>query len=375
VSGRLPNASSWQLPCSDTQSFQNVWQSRVILWHIRSSVTQTVRLGYLQTITSMKAAIVTSAGTKPIFGEFQSPTSREGLEVVTVTAAALTNLTKGRAAGSHYSADNNYPFVPGVDGVGTLADGRRVYFAMPEAPFGAMAEQTLVDPHRTITLPDTLDDVAAAALANPGMSCFAALIERARFRAGETVLINGATGAAGMVAVQIAKQLGAGKVIVTGRNAQELEALPSLGADVVIPFDLRSKNSRGVGDFEEALTAVFADGLDVVVDYLWGTSARTIIVAVAKAVEDAHPVRFVQVGEASREPVELPAAALRSSAIQIMGSGLKSVSLHKLLEGIRQTFDMAAHGKLYLPTEVVPLATVTENWEASSKPRLVFALK
>ena len=309
----------------------------------------------------MKAAIVTSAGTKPTFGEFQSPVWREGLEIITVAAAALTNLTKGRASGSHYSAANHYPFVPGVDGVGTLADGRRVYFAMPEAPFGAMAEQTFVDPRRTITLPDNLDDVAAAALANPGMSCFAALVERARFQAGETVLINGATGSAGLVAVQVAKQLGARKVIVTGRNAQELETLRSLGADVVIPFDLRPENERGVGDFEQALTAVFADGLDVIVDYLWGSSARTIIVAVAKAVEDPHPVRFVQVGEASRELVELPAAALRSSAIQIMGSGLKSVSLPKLLEGIRQTFDLAAHRKLYLPTEVVPLSTVTEN--------------
>jgi NADPH:quinone reductase-like Zn-dependent oxidoreductase len=323
----------------------------------------------------MKAAVVISPDTKPIYGEFHSPVWREGLEIITVTAAALTNLTKGRAAGSHYSADNHYPFIPGVDGVGTLADGRRVYFAMPEAPFGAMAEQTLVDPRRTITLPDDLHDVDAAALANPGMSCFAALVERARFQSGETVLINGATGAAGIAAVQVAKQLGAGKVIVTGRNAPELETLRSLGADVVIPFDLRPEKPQGVGHFEQALTAVFADGLDVVVDYLWGTSARTIILTVAKAVEDAHPVRYVQVGEASREPVELPAAALRSSAIQIMGSGLKSVALPKLLEAIRQTFNLAGQGKLYLPTKVVPLATVTENWEASGKPRTVFTLK
>jgi NADPH:quinone reductase-like Zn-dependent oxidoreductase len=323
----------------------------------------------------MKAAIVTSPGVTPSYGEFRNPVGREGLEVITVTAAALSNLTKGRAAGSHYSAEHRYPFVPGVDGVGTLANGRRAYFAMPEAPFGAMAEQTLVDPRRTITLPDNVDDVAAAALANPGMSCFAALVERGRFQAGETVLINGATGAAGLVAVQVAKQLGARKVIVTGRNAEDLEALRPLGADVVINFDFHPHNLQGVGNFEQALLTVFADGLDVVVDYLWGTSAHTIIVAVAKAIEDAHPVRFIQVGEASREPVELPAAALRSSAIQIMGSGLKSVPLPRLLESIRQTFDLAAQGKLYLPTQVVALSTVTESWEAPGMPRLVFAVK
>jgi NADPH:quinone reductase-like Zn-dependent oxidoreductase len=323
----------------------------------------------------MKAAIVTSVGTRPVWAEFQSPIAREGREVITVSAAALTNLTKGRAAGSHYSAENQYPFVPGVDGVGTRRDGSQVYFAMPEAPFGAMAEQTLVDPRRTIALPDNLDDVAAAALANPGMSCFAALIERARFQSGETVLINGATGSAGVIAVQVAKQLGAGKVIAAGRNAQELEALRPLGADAVIPFDLRPENLKGVEHFEQALTDEFAHGLDVVIDYLWGTSARTIIVSIAKAIEDAHPVRFVQVGEASRESVELPGAALRSSAIQIMGSGLKSVPFPKLLAGIRQTFDLAARGKLYLPTRTVPLATVAENWDAPGKPRLVFTLK
>lgn len=322
----------------------------------------------------MKAAIVISPGKAPSYGEFHSPEGREGLEVIRVRTAALTNLTKGRAAGSHYSAENEYPLVPGVDGVGTLPDGRRVYFAMPEAPFGAMGELTLVDSRHMIDVPEALDDVAAAALANPGMSCFAALLERARLQAGETVLINGATGSAGIVAVQVAKQLGARKVIVTGRNAGELEALRALGADVVIAFDLRPENPQGVAQFEQELMAEFAGGLDVVVDYLWGSSARTIIVAVAKAVAEAHPVRFVQVGEASREAVELPAAALRSSAIEIMGSGLKSVPLPRLLECIRRTFDLTAQGRLTLPTNVVPLSAVSEYWDAPGKPRLVFTV-
>ena len=323
----------------------------------------------------MKAAIVTAAGTSPTFGDFQTPVAQEALELITVTAAALSNLTKGRAAGSHYSSDNQYPFVPGVDGVGITSDGRRVYFAMPEAPFGAMAEQTLVDPRHTVPLPASLDDIAAAALANPGMSCWAALVERAHIQAGETVLINGATGSAGTVAVQVAKHLGAKKVIVTGRNAKELEALRSLGADVVIPFDLRPESPQGIHDFEIALKSEFVHGLDIVVDYLWGTSARTIIVAIAKSVEDAHPVRFVQVGEASGEPVEVPAAALRSSAIQIMGSGLKSVPFPKLLDAIRQTFDLAAQGKLHLATKAVPLSTIVDNWNGPGKPRLVYTIR
>lgn len=322
----------------------------------------------------MKAAIVTAPQTAPVFGDFQNPVAQDGFDLITVKAAALSNLTKGRAAGSHYSSENQYPFVPGVDGVGTTVDGRRVYFAMPEAPFGAMAEQTLVDPRRVVALPENLDDVAAAAMANPGMSCWAALVERAHFQSGETVLVNGATGSAGIVAVQVAKHLGAKKIIVTGRNVDELNLLRRLGADVVIPFDLSQENVTGVGEFERDLVNEFAGGLDVVIDYLWGTSARTIIVAIAKAIEDGHAVRFVQVGEASRETVELPAAALRSSGIQIMGSGLKSVPLQKLLEAISNTFALAAESGLYLPIKAAPLSMVAENWNAPGTPRLVFTL-
>ena len=102
----------------------------------------------------MKAAIVAAPGTPPVHGDFPVPTARSRLDIVQVTAAALSNLTKSRASGSHYSAANTYPFVPGIDGTGITTDGRRVYFVMPEAPFGAMAEQTLVDPRRTIPLPD-----------------------------------------------------------------------------------------------------------------------------------------------------------------------------------------------------------------------------
>ena len=322
----------------------------------------------------MKAAIVTAAGSAPVFGEHPAPVAQKGLDLITVSAAALSNLTKSRAAGSHYSSENNYPLIPGIDGVGTAADGRRVYFAMPEAPFGAMAEQTLVDPRHTVALPGNLDPVAAAALANPGMSCWAALVDRARLQPGETVLINGATGAAGTVAVQVARHLGAKKIIVTGRNPEELEALRSLGADVVIPFDLRPENPEGVDRFEQALTAEFAHRLDVVIDYLWGTSARTVILAAARSAEDTRPIRFIQVGEASREPLDLPASALRSSPLELRGSGLKSVPLPRLLEGIGHVFDLAAEGKLVLPTRAVPLSAVAATWNSPGKPRLVYTL-
>jgi NADPH:quinone reductase-like Zn-dependent oxidoreductase len=317
----------------------------------------------------MKAAIITAAGNAPIYGDFKEPVADEGLEVITVSASALSQFSKSRSAGSHYSSQGVFPSVAGADGVGRTADGHRVYFALPEAPYGALAEKSLVDARRCVPIPEGLDDVTAAAIANPGMSAWAALVERAALRRGETVLINGATGTAGRLAVQIAKYLGAGRVIGTGRNESELKDLLALGADAVIPF---TADPPGAKRYEQALIAEFTRGIDVVVDYLWGESAKTVIVAIARAVEDAHPVRFVHVGGASgAEDVALPGAALRSSAIQLMGSGAKSVPFPKLLESISKVFDAVGPAKLQIATKVVPLSAIEEVWNAPGKPRIV----
>jgi NADPH:quinone reductase-like Zn-dependent oxidoreductase len=324
----------------------------------------------------MKAAIIEGPGKTPVYGEFAEPVAQDGMEIVTVSASALSNLTKGRASGTHYSSDEVYPAVPGVDGVGRTQDGRRVYFALPEAPFGAMAERSLVRSERCVPIPDGLDDITAAAIANPGMSAWASLVVRAHLQAGETVLVNGATGSAGRVAVQLAKYLGAGKVIATGRNAVELEGLKELGADVAIPFAFGDSNPDGAKEFEETLKWHFADGIDVVIDYLWGESAKTIITAVVKAVEDARPVRFVQVGTAGgEENIELSGSALRSSAIVLMGSGLKSVRMSVLLESIASVFAAAGPARLKIATRAVPLSEVESVWQnAAGNPRVVFTI-
>ena len=324
----------------------------------------------------MKAALVTAAGKTPIYGEVEMAVAQPGEELVAVRASAMSPFSKSRAAGAHYSSDNVFPAVAGVDGVGVTEDGRRVYFAMPDAPNGALAEFCPVSARRCVALPDSLDDVTAAAIANPGMSAWTALVERAHLAAGETVLVNGATGTAGRLAVQLAKYLGAGRGIATGRNVDELEEDRTLGADVVLPFPFGAMHPSGAKEFEEALKPVFAAGIDVVIDYLWGGSAKTIMVAIAKAVEDARPVRFVHVGGASGEDtIELPGAALRSSALVLMGSGVKSVPLPVLLRSIRSVFEAAGPAGLKIATRVVPLAEVEETWaKAPGKPRVVFSV-
>lgn len=324
----------------------------------------------------MKAGMIMAAGKTPVYGEFNEPVASEGKEVITVSASALSHFSKSRSSGSHYSSDGVFPSVVGADGVGRTADGRRVYFALPEAPYGALAEKSLVRSKQCIPVPDGLDDVTAAAIANPGMSVWAALVERAQLQAGETVLINGATGTAGRLAVQLAKHLGASKVIATGRNESELQELLSVGADVVIPFALGASHPLGAKHYEQVLSAEFAHGIDVVVDYLWGESAKTIIVAVAKTMETGKPVRFVHVGEASgEENIELPGAALRSSAIQLMGSGIKSVPFSRLLDSVKSVFEAAVPAKLQIATKTVSLSAIEETWlSATGKPRVVFTI-
>jgi NADPH:quinone reductase-like Zn-dependent oxidoreductase len=323
----------------------------------------------------MKAAIVTAVGKTPIYGDFDNPIVKEGEEIISVQAAALSNLTKSRASGAHYSADGIFPAVAGTDGVGRTQDGRRVYFAMPEAPFGSLAEFCPVNARRCVDIPDGLDDITAAAIANPGMSAWAALVERAHLVAGETVLINGATGTAGGVAVQLAKYLGAAKVIATGRNLKELEETKLLGADLVIPFALDAEHPAGARVYEEALKEAFSGGIDIVVDYLWGMSAKAALVALAKTVEE-KPVRFVHVGAASGElNLELPGALLRSAAITLMGSGIGSVSRKGLVQSIARVFEAVEPARLKIATQVVPLSGVEDVWEkASGKPRVVFTV-
>jgi NADPH:quinone reductase-like Zn-dependent oxidoreductase len=324
----------------------------------------------------MKAAIIPAAGKPPVYGDFDKPVARQDEVLVSVRASALSNLAKMRASGSHYSSSSIYPAVPGVDGVGVTPDGRRVYFAMPDPPNGALAEFCAVKRNRCIAIPDSLDDVTAAAIANPGMSVWGALVERAHMAAGETVLVNGATGTAGRIAVQLAKYLGAGRVIATGRNAEELEEVKALGADVTIPFSFGVLHPSGAAEFQHALEQAFATGIDVVVDYLWGESAKAILAAIAKTAVEAKPIRFVQVGQSSREEtIELPASVLRSSAITLMGSGLGSVSTPVLLQGIERVFEAVQPAGLQIATQAVPLSDVEKVWEkASGKPRLVFTM-
>jgi len=315
----------------------------------------------------MKAAIVEVAGKAPVYGDFEDPIPTAGEVSINVIAAALSQVTRSRASGTHYSSAGRLPLVPGIDGVGRLADGRRVYFAMPRAPFGSMAERVVVRAEQCVTLPDDLDEVTAAAIANPGMSSWVAMKERAKLATGEIVLINGATGTAGRLAVQIAKYLGAKKVIAAARDAKALEEVAALGADVTITL------TADPNELEKSFKVQFSSGVDVVIDYLWGMSAERLLIAAAKAGREAVPIRFVNIGSVSGSEITLPSAVLRSSALQLMGSGIGSVPLGRLINATGEVLAAAIPGRFKIVTHGVPLSRVEEAWPiAGNSPRTVF---
>jgi NADPH:quinone reductase-like Zn-dependent oxidoreductase len=314
----------------------------------------------------MNALVVDDFKKVPSWKSFADPVAGEGFEVVQVTASALSNLVKAVANGTHYSSVASFPFVPGVDGTAKLADGTRVYFFGPKRPSGAMGEKALVRRELCVPLPADLPDAEAAALANPVMSSWAALTRRAHFTPGETVLINGATGTSGKLAVKVARQLGASKVIATGRNEKVLQ---SLGADLTVSL------SQPPQELAKAMRAAIHDfGVTVVLDYLYGPSAEALISAIGAKHSDKR-VRFVNIGSMGGHTISLPAAGLRSTGLELMGSGLGSVSDVELVRSIGEAFAVAKQGGFSVETVQVKLSDGEKAWpQDHGKNRPVFIL-
>jgi NADPH:quinone reductase-like Zn-dependent oxidoreductase len=318
----------------------------------------------------MHAAVVHAFDAPPRYATFPDPVAAQGELLVTVTAAGLHPIVKGLASGTHYGSTGELPFVPGVDGVGRLADGSRVYFGISRSPYGTFAERALAANWMCIPLPDGLEDVTAAGIANPAMSSWVALTERAKFVAGESVLVLGATGVAGQLAVQIAKRLGARRVVAAGRNSRALEALKELGAESAISLD--QEHDRLVAQFR----GEFAEtGVDVVLDYLWGQPAECVFEAVSQKGlrKAASRVRFIQIGESAGRTISLPAATLRSSGLQLLGSGFGSASLDQIRVAITEFFKIAATNPFQFNIKTAPLSDIEALWNTPEQgTRLVF---
>lgn len=312
----------------------------------------------------MNAAVLHSLGQPPRFEQFPDPVAGPDEAIVHVRAASLKPVDRLMAGGTHYASPRELPVVCGVDGVGVLDGGARVFFGGPRRPYGAMAERTVVARARCWPVPEGVDDATAAALPNPALSSWLPLVWRAKLAAGETVLILGATGTAGKLAIQIAKILGAGRVIAAGRNAQTLSTAPGLGADAVIHLDLSDQ------EVAEAFAREAGDkGYDVILDYLWGHPTELLLSALTRAEFSmkAGGPRLIPIGESAGPAISLPAAALRSAGLAILGGGFPPMNI--LMDAFNQAMARAASGELRIDTERVPLADVEQAWRRTAPGR------
>lgn len=314
----------------------------------------------------MQAAVVNVAGQSPKYQSFPDPVAEEGEALVRVRAAGLHPIVKSLASGAHYASAGagQGPSVPGVDGVGLLDDGSRVYFLFVRKPWGTMADRAAAPRKTCIPVPDALDDVQAAAIGNPGMSAWVTLKERAGLVPGETVLVLGATGVAGQLAIQAARLLGAKRVIAAGRN---VEAIAAADVDAVIAL------SQPEDAVREAFAAEAAAGIDLVVDYLWGRPTELLLEALAKGfkTQATHKTRLVEVGSSAGQTITLPGATLRSIDLTLLGSGFGSAPLDRILATIPTLFEMASSGILKVAAEPVPLAEVETAWDRIDKGRRI----
>jgi NADPH2:quinone reductase len=299
----------------------------------------------------VRAAILHAYDEPPRHGEFAEPDAREDHHVVDVAAAGVNHVDLLKASGRFYTGPPPLPSVVGSDGVGRLPDGRRVYFDSIVAPYGSMAERALVPADALIEVPDGIDDTVAAALGNAGLAAWLSLTRRAALAPGETVLVLGATGAVGALAVQAAKVLGAGRVVAAARPGDRLDALLARGADATVAL------GGDDGDLAGTIRDAAGGGVDVTLDLLWGPPARAALQAAA------HRARHIQLGQLAGLAIELPAPVLRSAPVDLLGFAV----FHESIDHRRQAYaELAEHvraGRIAVDVEPLPLDDVGSAWE------------
>jgi NADPH:quinone reductase-like Zn-dependent oxidoreductase len=314
----------------------------------------------------VRAAVVGTPDATPVYADFPDPEQRPGREPLRLVGAGLHHVVRGLAAGRHYGSNGGYPLVPGVDAVARTGDGRLVYTGLARPPWGTMAER-LVTPFE-VELPAGADPLAVAADMNPAMSGWMPLIAR-RKEVGSlgTVLVLGATGMSGSLAVRAALALGAHRVIAAGRDPEALERLRGLGAVTVPLADLRPDA------WPAALGAAVAEAPPaLVLDFVWGPVAEAAFAALGGAgADESADVDYVQIGSLAGTEAALPAALLRGRRIRITGSGVGSVSKAQMIAELPDVMARFADGTFDAPYTVYPLSRVGEAWAHQGRTRAV----
>lgn len=257
----------------------------------------------------MKAAVISERGAAPAVQEFQEPVPQDGAVLIEMDTAGLG----GWDVLGAYRMGVQYPCVIRGEGVGRTPDGRRVYFGERSVmPFGAWAERTLVPEAEVWNVPDWVDDKTAITM---GIAATGALVplEHANIRKGEQVLVLGATGTLGQVALQLARYLGAGRVVAAARSAESLQRLKARGiADEVVVL--------GGEDDVSALKAAAGEGFDVVLDLVCGQPMLNALKATRWG------ARILTIGTGAGRQVNLDIADLLFRSLSCIGTGQRPPS-------------------------------------------------
>jgi NADPH:quinone reductase-like Zn-dependent oxidoreductase len=306
----------------------------------------------------MKAAVVTAFDTPPKYLDFPDPVASGKDEIVVdVLAAGLHPRVRSQANGSHYTSTGALPLVPGVDAVVRDPMGRIRYAVLDDTTLGTMAERTVIELDRSVVLPASIDPVLVAAAMNPAMSSWVALRQRIHLGRRQRVLVLGATGNAGRLAIQVAKGLGAAQVIAAGRDQARLSELKALGADETCTFDQLAAAAE----------------VDVVLDYVWGPPAARAMADMVTAREDrSRQLTWIEIGSVAGATAAIPSAALRQARLQIVGSGQGSVGTGEYLAEVHSLAEAIVAGTVTVDARAVPLADVEAAWaDADAKHRVV----
>jgi NADPH:quinone reductase-like Zn-dependent oxidoreductase len=314
-------------------------------------------------MATMHAAVVTSFDEPPHYQQFEVPQPTSAQEIlVDVLAVGLHPRVRTGAAGAHYTSTGTLPIIPGIDGVGRRPDGRLIYFAAGDDVIGTMADKAVVDRRRAVELPDGTDVARVAAAMNPAMSSWVALRRRVPLEPGQSVLVLGATGNAGTMAVQIAKRLGAGHVVGAGRDLNRLDALTRLGADEVVPL-------TGDDDATDRALGAAAGEVDIVLDYVWGKPGQRAIMALLTARSDrSRAMNWIQIGAMAGPTIELPSVALRSANLRLQGNGQGAVSTSAYLAELPSLVAEIDAGTIAVKPNTIPLADVEAVWTRPDPP-------
>lgn len=311
----------------------------------------------------MRAAYVRELGRPPEPGEAPEPERGEGETLAEVLAVPLNPIDINIGAGRFYGGSPPLPYVPGREGVGRVLEGGGIaagtlvwlYGGDGGLPSGALAERVAVPESAVVALPEETDPAVAGALGIAGLAGWLPLAHRAPLRAGETVLVLGATGTVGLVALQGARLLGAGRIVAAGRRPEALERARRLGADAVVSLE-------EADDLAAAFRAACGgDGPTYVIDPLWGEPAA------AAAAAAAQGARIVNIGQSAGAEAPLRSADVRGKQLEVLGFSIFHTPREALEREYLRLVGHANAGELEVELERFPFERVAEAWERQAQ--------